>query len=116
MKDQAQSFQGKFTTWAFKAGKLSEGVPVGAPMDISIPPPMNTPPPSLPGISQSKLALHTGQKNEFKKKVPVNWHELKSQKIRQVVEKSCDDQTNELANIKQELQSVKAGTTKFRWT
>ena len=50
MKDQAQSFQGKFTTWAFKAGKLSEGVPVGAPMDISIPPPMNTPPPSLPGI------------------------------------------------------------------
>ena len=50
MKDQAQSFQGKFTTWAFKAGKLSGGVPVGAPMGISIPPPMNTPPPSLPGI------------------------------------------------------------------
>ena len=67
-------------------------------------------------ISQGKLALHTGQKNELKKKVPGNWHELKSQKIRQVVEKSCDDQTNELANIKQELQSVKAGTTKFRWT
>ena len=58
-------------------------------------------------ISQGKLALHTGQKNELKNKVPGNWHELKSQKIRQVVEKSCDDQTNELANIKQELQSVK---------
>ena len=44
--------------WAFKAGKLSGsvpggvngGVPRGAPTDISIPPPMNTPPPSLPGI------------------------------------------------------------------
>ena len=50
LEAQAQSFQGKFTTWAFRAGKLSGGVPVGASMGISIPPPMNTPPPSLPGI------------------------------------------------------------------